>query len=61
MIGGPKRVNVDSVRILCFASIRMPARVHPNTSILAMLDAATPLVEMFAEMNWKMARFTDPV
>jgi len=36
-------------------------KLHPNASILAMLEGSAPLVEMFAEMKWKVAKFTDPV
>jgi hypothetical protein len=36
-------------------------KLHPNASLLAMLDGAAPLVQMFAEMKWKVATFSEPV
>ena len=35
--------------------------LHPNAAILSMLQAASPLVDMFAQMRWTVARFEEPV
>ena len=36
-------------------------KLHPNASLLAMLDSAAELVQPFAAMKWKVATFNEPV
>jgi len=40
---------------------RFQAQMHPTASVSAMLEAAAPLVEIIAQMNWQMYSAPEPV